>query len=204
MESAAAMIQTSPLIYGLLLVLSFVSFFLMTYSLLALSRKALLPKAWIQKVQKLLSNGKIQEAKNIVSAKQIPLAQLLECGLNNPSMDLPQLRHAMQSRLERISAMYWQPISLLYDIANVATMLGLLGTIVGIFQGVSGAGQSMEAIFTLFDGLAVAIGTTVAGLSLAVCTTIFAALLKWRTTALLSESEEIALEIAPQLAQSAQ
>lgn len=197
LRSATAIINSSPVIYSLLLLLSFVSFFLFTYALLALSRKTLLPKAWIKKLTKAHSEQKSEQVQKLLCEKNNPLAQLLECCLKYPT----QARAEMQKRLERIGALYWQPISLLYDIANIATMLGLLGTIVGIFQGVSGASHSMEAIFTLFDGLAVAIGTTVAGLSLAVCATLFAAILKWRTTTMLAEIEDKATEMASQITQ---
>lgn len=196
MTEIVPIFQSSPLIYGLLLTLSFASFFLVTYAFLSLSKRSLLPEIWIEKVRSSILEEKNTRTKTLLKEKNTPLAAIVLSGFKHQTLGNEAVLSSMQAQMQRVTALFWQPISLLYDIANVATMLGLLGTIVGIFQGLYDAKNNMEAIFTLFDGLAIAIGTTIAGLTLAMVSTLFAALLKWRTTAIMTQIEETALDIA--------
>jgi len=65
---------------------------------------------------------------------------------------------------ERISRPLWQKAGFVNDIAIIAPMLGLLGTVVGMFYAFYSLNRSAMSLTTLFDGLGVSVGTTVAGL----------------------------------------
>ena len=60
---------------------------------------------------------------------------------------------AMKSEGKRASVHFWQRIGLLNDIAIIAPMIGLLGTVLGMFYAFYDINRSIESISTLFDGL---------------------------------------------------
>mgnify|MGYP002148684401 CR=1 FL=1 len=74
-------------------------------------------------------------------------------------------------------------------------MLGLLGTVLGLFFAFYDNNRSAESIASIFDGLGVAIGTTVMGLIVAILGMILHTTLKYRIVNLLNsiENESLAL-----------
>ena len=82
-------------------------------------------------------------------------------------------------------------------IANVATLLGLLGTIVGLiqsFQSVAAADSSQKAAL-LSAGISVAMNTTAFGLMVAIPCMVFHSYIQSRTNALIDEINENVMRI---------
>ena len=96
---------------------------------------------------------------------------------------------SMKAEGKRSSMTYWQKIGLLSDIAIIAPMLGLLGTVLGMFYAFYDVNRSMESITSLFDGLGVSVGTTVAGLIVAILALILHSTAKYRLIRTLSHVE---------------
>ena len=86
----------------------------------------------------------------------------------------------MKAEGKRASHKLWQRISLLNDVAIIAPMLGLLGTVLGMFYAFYDLNRSMESISALFDGLGISVGTTVGGLIVALIALFFHAMSKHR------------------------
>lgn len=103
---------------------------------------------------------------------------------------------AMKSEGKRAATAFWQRLSLLNDIVVVAPMLGLLGTVIGMFYAFYDINRSAESINALFDGLGIAVGTTVAGLIVAIIAMIFYTTLKYRIVKTLAEVENEALALS--------
>ena len=101
----------------------------------------------------------------------------------------------MQAEGRRCGMNLWQRISLLNDVAVIAPMLGLLGTVLGMFYAFYDNNQTPESIATIFDGLGIAIGTTVAGLIVAILAMVFHTTLKFRLVKLLNVIEDQALNL---------
>ena len=102
---------------------------------------------------------------------------------------------SMKSEGKRASTAFWQRLSLLNDIVVIAPMLGLLGTVIGMFYAFYDVNRSIESINALFDGLGIAVGTTVMGLFVAILAMIFHASLKYRVVKTLSLVENEALTL---------
>ena len=94
------------------------------------------------------------------------------------------------------STSFWQRLSLLNDIVIVAPMLGLLGTVIGMFYAFYDVNRSIESINSLFDGLGIAVGTTVVGLIVAIVAMILYTTLKYRIVKMLSHVENEALALS--------
>jgi biopolymer transport protein ExbB len=78
----------------------------------------------------------------------------------------------------------------------IAPMLGLLGTVLGMFYAFYDLNRSMESISALFDGLGISVGTTVGGLVVAILALMFHAITKYRLTRQLSVIENEAHSLA--------
>jgi biopolymer transport protein ExbB len=78
----------------------------------------------------------------------------------------------------------------------IAPMIGLLGTVLGMFYAFYDLNRSMESISALFDGLGVSVGTTVGGLIVAILALMFHAITKYRLTRQLAVIETEAHSLA--------
>lgn len=100
----------------------------------------------------------------------------------------------MKSEGKRHTAYFWHRLSLLNDIAVIAPMLGLLGTVMGMFYAFYDINRSFESISSFFDGLGIAVGTTVMGLVVAIVAMILYTTLKYKMLKTFSQMEH---EAAP-------
>ena len=78
-------------------------------------------------------------------------------------------------------------------------MLGLLGTVVGLFFAFYDSSRSAETIASIFDGLGIAVGTTVVGLIVSILAMLFYTTLKFRVVSLLNTIENESLILATQV-----
>ncbi len=103
---------------------------------------------------------------------------------------------AMKAEGKRATVSFWQRMSLLNDIAIIAPMLGLLGTVLGMFYAFYDLNRSTESVATLFDGLGISVGTTVAGLIVAIIALILQSIGKYRLVKVLARVENEAHSMA--------
>ena len=101
----------------------------------------------------------------------------------------------MQAEGKRCGVSLWQRISVLNDIAIIAPMLGLLGTVLGLFYAFYDVNRSADTLASIFDGLGIAVGTTVVGLVVAILAMVFYATLKLRVVRLLNTIENEAVTL---------
>jgi biopolymer transport protein ExbB len=186
----------SPTIYSALLVMSVSSFILWLYTLLTLRLSDMMPKLFLEQVRSQLAEKKYNAALLTCQQDDNFLSGLLSSGLHVRKHGPQIIMDAVQSEGRRKGLALWQRISLLNDIALTAPMLGLLGTVLGMFYAFYDNNQTAESITTIFDGLGIAIGTTVAGLIVAILSTVFYTSLKFRLVKLLNIIEDEALSLA--------
>lgn len=95
----------------------------------------------------------------------------------------------MRAEGKRCTLPFWQRLGLLNDIAIIAPMLGLLGTVLGMFYAFYDMDRSMTSLSHLFDGLGVSVGTTLAGLCVAIISLALHAIAKYRLVSALCRVE---------------
>lgn len=102
----------------------------------------------------------------------VPLAQVLGAGLAHADQPIEEMETAMESQ-----TLYYVPkinnrLNYLSTLANVATLVGLLGTIAGLIKAFAALGVSAEAGISqqeaLSGGIATAMFTTAFGLIVAI------------------------------------
>lgn len=187
--------SSSPLIYAVLALMSVASLTLWIYTLATFRPKDMMPESFRQELRSLLLKKEFEKAKVFCDSQPNFLSSLIAAGLLTKEFGPQVMIDAMKSEGKRISTPFWQRQSMLNDIALVAPMLGLLGTVIGMFYAFYDVNRSIESINALFDGLGIAVGTTVVGLIVAILAMIFATTLRYRLVRNLSlvENEALAL-----------
>lgn len=183
----------SPVIYSILLALSLFSFVLWSYALLTLSLPRLIPAAFAEQMRGHLLAKRYDTAYEVCQNAKHTFASILASGIAARKHGYPVMLESMQMEGKRCGVLLWQKISLLNDIAIIAPMLGLLGTVVGLFYAFYDVQRTPDTLASIFDGLGIAVGTTVAGLVVAIFAMIFATTLKFRVITLLGVLENEAM-----------
>jgi len=187
--------QGSPIIYSTLLCMSILSFIIWLYSLLTLRVSDMMPEEFMQKVRNQIQQQRYEAALNSCQEDQNFASKIISSGLASRHHGPEMIMNSMEAEGRRHGAFLWQRISILNDIAVIAPMLGLLGTVLGMFYAFYDNTRTPETITSIFDGLGIAVGTTVAGLIVAIVSMIFYTTLKFRIVRLLSSIETNVLSL---------
>lgn len=187
---------SAPLIYILLAMMSVASMGIWLYSLITFRAKDIMPETFRDELRTLLQEEQYEKAQLLCNSKANLLAALVKMGLTTRTLGPQIMMDAMKSEGKRASTSFWQRLSLLNDIVIIAPMLGLLGTVIGMFYAFYDVNRSIESINSLFDGLGIAVGTTVMGLIVAILAMIFHTTLKYRVVSTLTLVENEALTLS--------
>jgi len=187
---------SSPMIYTLLGLMSIGSMAVWLYTLATFRPKEIMPDNFCKEIRELLGHAKYEHAKTFCEKKPNFLSSLISTGLATRNLGAQVMIDSMKAEGKRISTPFWQRLSLLNDIAIVAPMIGLLGTVIGMFYAFYDVNRSIESISALFDGLGISVGTTVVGLIVAILAMLFATTLKYRLVKTLTFVENEALTLS--------
>lgn len=136
-------------------------------------------------------NGDLDEARARAENLRAPAGRILLAGLRREGFRLDEVEHAMEDQgskeLEKLEA----PIRPIKLIGNIAPLMGLLGTVIGIseaFHRVVRTGMGKPE--NLAAGIEEALTTTIAGLVVAIPALLIAAHLSGRVRKLLLATDE--------------
>ena len=158
------------LIIVLLLVLSVISAYLIVDHLISIRRKDLMPDGLGESVRQHLLQGKIAEAQEACREKPSFLSFVLMHGISELEFGWNSVEKSVEDALAEQSARLFRKIEYLSVIGNLAPMIGLLGTVIGMimaFQGVAST-QGTAIAPELAEGIYQALVTTVGGLLVAI------------------------------------
>jgi biopolymer transport protein ExbB len=191
--------QSCPLIYSLLILMSIIAMSIWLYSMITLRASQVIPKTLLDQLHTLFNEKKYDEAFELCQKKETYTASILAAGIAARRYGPQLIIESMTSEGKRIALILWQRISLLNEIAVIAPMVGLLGTVVGLFFAFYDTNRNAESMASLFDGLGIAIGTTVVGLIVSILAMILYTTLKFRVINLLNTIESETLSFTPKL-----
>ncbi len=186
----------APIIYSLLLAMSVFSVCIWLYSILSMSSSAKIPHFLLKNVQNKLNSNNFDEALTLCQENKSLFCKMVTTGILSRRHGLPVMIETMKAEGKRSTISSWQKLGLLNDIAVIAPMLGLLGTVLGMFYAFYDLNRSIESISSLFDGLGVSVGTTVAGLIVAILALILHSTAKYRLVKMLARVENEAQSVA--------
>ncbi|MBL4700413.1 MAG: MotA/TolQ/ExbB proton channel family protein [Phycisphaeraceae bacterium] len=191
--------NTSPVINGLILLLSVFAVVFFLFFVTTINTSTLAPQRFVDDVNKLVLAKKFDEAATFCRSHQkIFIASVIQRCVENSSKDHSVIMDMVDSEGKRRSDILWNRVSYLADIANVAPMLGLLGTVVGMINAFFA--MKFESLSASSSALTTSIGaamaTTMFGLIVAIFATFCYSIVKSRLTRSLAVAEEVAHSLA--------
>ena len=108
-------------------------------------------------------------------ASGTPCSQVVRTALTYRNLDEKRLTEVVQTKMDTVVPQFEHLLTALGTIANISTLLGLLGTVTGNIKafGVLGGGGTMGDPALLASSIGEALVTTVAGLCVAIPSLIF-------------------------------
>lgn len=192
----------APIIYSVLLLLSIASFSIWIQSFFSLQKQKSLSDEIVKQIKESLASKHFDEAMKMARNSPTILGKMLVSAILHRSEGLTAMLELTKSEGKRASVSMWQKMQLLSDVAVIAPMIGLLGTVVGMFYAFYDLGRSSESVMKLFDGLGISVGTTLAGLIVAILAMAFYSLTKFRLIKILNRAENEVHGIAPLIVDS--
>ncbi|MEW6682391.1 MAG: MotA/TolQ/ExbB proton channel family protein [Nitrospirota bacterium] len=193
--------------YGILSVLVLGTAIVVERALALLIRGRVNARALWQDLDALIAHDKLADALQRAQAVSAPLARVLAAGLaaaqrgeGRESVD----RH-LEETIREVLPQLEKRIHYLYTLSNVATLIGLLGTVVGLitaFTAVSLADPAQKAAL-LANGISLALNNTAFGLMVAILLMLAYSFMQSRAARLGDEIDEFSLRLANRLSDRA-
>ena len=135
-----------------------------------LFRNQIRTQTLLDQIRKLIGANNVNRAVKLCSASNAPVARVAKAGLINMHKGEAAISTAIEEMIVEITPELKKRIAALWSLANIGTLLGLLGTIFGLIKTFSslGAANPSERSRMLSDGIAEAMNNTALGLSIAV------------------------------------
>ncbi len=162
------------------------------------------PERFMGRIAELIRKGSIEGAIASCAEKNAPLARIIEAALRNYRNTERDIQNAVDemalAELPRLNAR----TGYLAMLANVSTMVGLLGTIFGLiaaFESVAAADPAEKSIM-LANGISMAMSTTAFGLISAIPLLIAHSMLTSKTDSLIDDIDRYSVMVINMLAQA--
>jgi biopolymer transport protein ExbB len=135
---------------------------------------------------------------NLCSKSNSPISSVLKAGILRIGRPLPEVEKSMEDAAAREMASIRARIKPLSTVGNIAPLVGLLGTVVGMilaFQttSVSGTGKGQK----LAEGIYMALFTTAAGLTIAIPALLLATFFYSKSEKFFREIDELMMDTFP-------
>lgn len=127
-------------------------------------------KEFMAQIRKLVQAGNVDRAIKLCEAAPLPLLQVVKAGLTQVNRGEEAVIASMEERMSELMPELEQRVAVLWTLANIATLIGLLGTISGLikaFGAVAFAPPDQRAAI-LSGGISEAMWNTALGLGIAV------------------------------------
>jgi biopolymer transport protein ExbB/TolQ len=129
-------------------------------------------KEFFAQVKKLVAAGNIDRAIKLCEADDYPILQLVKAGLTHANKGADEIDASLSEKLSELKPQSEKRIGALWSLANIATLIGLLGTVSGLiatFGAIAAPGLSQsDKQRMLSNGIAEAMYNTALGLGIAV------------------------------------
>src|SRR3954451_14328414 len=99
-----------------------------------LGRGHLNAKAFLEQLRKLLSANNVDRAKKLCDATTAPVARVAKAGLNRLHRGEAAVAQAMEETMTDTIPEVKTRVGALWSLANIVTLIGLLGTITGLIH----------------------------------------------------------------------
>ncbi len=189
----------SPYINGSILVLSILAVMLFVHALLTLASPVFNPRRFIDDITRLILSKQFDQAISLCQNRPgIFVSSVVQRIVENREKDLAVLMEIIAAEGRRRAEVVWSRVGYLAEIANIAPLFGLLGTVMGMIKvffmlNLRVVGETRR---DLSEGIAEAMGATMFGLIVAIAAGIFYTLARSRAVTALADAEQICHTLA--------
>ncbi|MCB1070111.1 MAG: MotA/TolQ/ExbB proton channel family protein [Verrucomicrobia bacterium] len=205
--SLSQIIEAGGFLIYVLFAMSMIGLALVVYFFLSLRREQILPTAWVRDVEGLLNRHDHEGVQTACRANPNPLAAIVDAAIGyirrtdapNPAL----LREIIEGEGGRQANQILTRTQYLLDIAVIAPMVGLLGTVMGMLKAFNSVALDIAKArpIELAGGVSQALVTTVAGLIVAIPAMIAYAYFRGHTSKLIADLETTAANLASRMIQ---
>ncbi|MFO0756182.1 MAG: MotA/TolQ/ExbB proton channel family protein [Byssovorax sp.] len=129
-------------------------------------------KEFFAQIKKLVAAGNIDRAIKLCDASDYPILQLVKAGLTHANKGPDEIDAALSEKLSELKPAVEKRVGTLWSLANIATLIGLIGTVSGLirtFSSIAAQGLSQATKQQMLsNGIAEAMYNTAFGLGIAV------------------------------------
>ncbi len=133
------------------------------------------------------------------NGKRMALAGVVKAGLEEANTGAERIRNAIDESMLKVIPLLEKRTGYLAVIGNVATLLGLLGTVYGLIMSFAAVGRpgidAAQKSELLASGIATAMNSTFTGLSVAITSIMIYAFLKAKTQKIIDELDEYSVRV---------
>ncbi len=164
------------------------------------SRGTRKPETLVKDVLGYIQKDDVPAAQSVVTKrKKSALAQVIKAGLDAANNGTENIRNAVDEMMLRVIPQLEKRTGFLGTIGQVATLMGLMGTIYGLIIAFAAVGRPgidpAEKAALLAQGIAAAMNTTYLGLLIAVPSIAIYTFLKSKTQAMIDQIDEHSLRL---------
>lgn len=184
-----------------LIALSVVMFALIAFYMLTIRRGAVVSDHFMRTADALIRKQDYLGLLSVCGRRNEAIASITQKAIDfatkNPTATFDEVREVTESEGQRQVSQLSQRITYLADVGAVAPMIGLLGTVIGIFKEFKNISKKdmLAAQMEFAGGTAEALINTAAGLAIAIPSMIVYSIYKGRVNSLISELESAATHI---------
>lgn len=161
-----------------------------------LRRPNIIPEEFVLEVEDLVKKRRLPDAVSACRENGSSIAHIFLAGLKHARKGMWLVKEAVEERGSREATILEKNVGILSTVANIAPLLGLLGTVSGMiktFNAISVQGIGNPA--PLAGGIAEALITTATGLCVAIPTLVCHRYLKDKANTLIFEMEENSIRL---------
>lgn len=167
---------------------------------IVLRRRRIMPAGVLEQVRRYWYRGDVKAALECCDEHPVAIARILKAGLTRHEGSMDDIERALEATGQFEATNLGTHIRGLGVIANLAPMLGFLGTVTGMikaFQAIAAAGTSNPSLVA--SGISEALLTTAAGLVIGIPSLALFHFFRGRVDRFVTEMEEVALELVEDL-----
>lgn len=171
------------------------------YFMTMLRANAITPRALLSDILAKIRSNELSEVRRLCERRSCPLSAVvlaaLDCLRNVPQCDIALLRDTAESEGARQAEAIQGQTEFLLDIATIAPLLGLLGTVIGMLTAFGSVAHDVASAkpVILATGVSQAIVTTIFGLVVAIPCMAFYAWFRRRASRQISRLEAATSEV---------
>ena len=157
-------------------------------------------EGFIREVLSLIQKDDVPSAIKVCQrGKRMTLGQVIKAGLDEANTGAERIRNSIDEAMLKSIPLLEKRTGYLAVIGNVATLLGLLGTVYGLIMSFAAVGRpgidAAQKSELLASGIATAMNSTFCGLTVAISSIMVYAFLKSKTQKIIDELDEYSIRV---------